>query len=241
MTEIKLSRPLKYSYPKGTPVTVVDKYVNTKTGEQTWFKAPKVEGVYYNRSKEFFSKAIELKNKLSRERGPVNPKDPEQGNAYTNENTVFDFFTESCSGLILLFGAVEALTNRLIEQASTLNYEEEKEVKKITFSKLIIRWKKMIGLSLEELSFLSIEKKLKYVLPCLYKIESPASKGFWEDFKMLKRLRNGIIHPTRSNAYGAHENRNSVYAELFEVDFEKLINNIEKLMKYLDDNTKSQK
>ncbi len=238
MIELKLSKPLKYDHPKGTPITVVDQYINHNTGKKVWFTAPKIDGLYYNKAVKFFESAIKLRSKVFKSLGPVNPKDSGQGNAFIDQEAVFNFFTEACSGIILLFAAVESLTNNLIENAPEHNYSKELKVNKFLIGKYSIRCKKNKVLSLEQLLFLNIEEKLKRVLPHLYKFKSPASKNFWQDFKTLKLLRDGFIHNIRDKAYGANKEVNSIYSQLFDIDFDKLINNTDDLLKYLKGNVK---
>ncbi|MEI7890551.1 MAG: hypothetical protein WCI36_01145 [bacterium] len=236
MPEIKLATPLKYNHPKGTAITVVDQYINKSTREKTWFVAPKIDGVYFGKAVNFFNNAIELRKKVFENRKPINPTDPDQGKAFINQKDVFEFFTEACSGVILLFAATESLTNNLIESASEHNYNKDKKNKIFSIGKYIIEQNKNQPLSLEQLLFLGIEEKLKNVLPQLYEFESPAGKTFWQDFKTLKQLRDGFIHCTRNHAYGADRGVNSLYAQLFDMDFEKLVNNIGDLLTYIKDN-----
>ncbi len=237
MGEIKLSTPLKYNHPKGTPVTVVDQYISRKTKETTWFVAPKIDGLYFGRSASFFDNAIKLRNKVIKDRKPVNPTDPEQGNAFIDQKAVFEFFTEACSGVILLFAATESLVNNLIENAPKHNYGKDKKNNLFSIGKYAIKRKRSEVLNLEQLLFLGIEEKIKNVLPILYGFESPGNKTFWKYFKTLKQLRDGFIHCTRNHAYGADRGVNSLYAQLFDVDYEKLINNIGDLLTYLKDNS----
>lgn len=237
MAEITLSKPLKYDHPKGTPVTVVDQYINKNTGEKIWFVAPKVDGVYFGKAVKFFENAIELKSKVFSSKGPVNPKDSDQGNAFIDQEAVFELFTEASSGVILLFAATESLVNKLIERAPKHNYSKNVKVNMFSVGKYVIGRKKNRVLSLDELLFLSIEEKLKNVLPYLYGFESPADKTFWQDFKTLKSLRDGIIHSTRNHAYGADRGVNSLYSQLFDIDYEKLINNVGDLLTYLNNSS----
>lgn len=236
MPEIKLATPLKYDHPKGTPVTVVDQYINKNTKEKTWFVAPKIDGVYYGRTVTFFDNAIDLRNKVFANRKLANPTDADQGHMFINQKDVFDFFTEACSGIILLFAATESLTNNLIENAPSHNYCKNKKINIFSIGKFSIKQNRIQTLSLEQLLFLSIEEKIKNVLPCLYGFESPSSKSFWNDFKTLKQLRDGFIHCTRNHTYGADRGVNSLYAQLFDMDFEKLVNNIGDLLTYIKDN-----
>ncbi len=239
MPEIRLSKPLKYDHPKGTPVTLVDQYINNDTKERTWFVAPKIDGLYYNRAVKFFEKAIKLRKKVLSSRGPVNPKDHEQGEAFVNKDKVFNFFTEACSGIILLFAAVESLVNTLTERSPKHDYKKKGRVFKISIGKLKIEWEKEKNLSVNDLLFLGIEEKIKKVIPSLYEFDSPVNQEFWQDFKELKKLRDGFIHCRCDHAYGANKGVNSLYSQLFDFDFEKNINNVGKLITYLDNESKN--
>jgi hypothetical protein len=236
MPEIKLAKPTKYAHPKGTPITVVDQYTSKSTGEKVFFIAPKIDGVYYGKSVKFFESAINLRENVFHSKGPVNPKDLDQGNAFIDKTAVFEFFTEACSGTILLFAAVESLVNDLIESAHEYNYSKIKKDKILSIGKYFIGYKKSRILSLEQLLFLNIEEKIKNVLPCLYKFEFLSNNNFWQDFKNLKSLRDGFIHCTHNHAYGASRGVNSLYSQLFDVDFEKLVNSIGNLLTYLKNN-----
>lgn len=241
MAKLELSKPVKYSHPKGTPVTVVDRYINKNTNEEIWFVAPKIDGVYYGEAVKFFENAIKLKDKAFKGIGRVNPKDSSQGKAFIDHESVFEFFTEACSGIILLFASVEFLVNKLIENAPKYNYNKNIKVSIFSIGKYAINQKKSQVLSLEQLLFLNIEEKLKNALPCLYEFESPVSKTYWHDFKTLKLLRDGFIHCTHNHAYGADRNVNSLYSQLFDIDYKKLINNIGDLLKHLNNNCKIKK
>jgi len=186
---------------------------------------------------DFKSIVFELKNKVFNGKGPINSKDPSQGNAFINKEDVFEFFTEACSGIMLLFAATESLANSLIENAPEYNYYNKKKVNIFSVGNYFVSRKNNAVLSLEQLLFLSIEEKLKKVLPCLYKFESPASKIFWQDFKTLKLLRDGFIHCTRNQAYGANRGVNSLYSQLFDINFEKFAYKIGDLLIYLQNNS----
>ncbi len=236
MPEVKLATPLKYDHSKGTPVTVVDQYINKDTGDKTWFVAPKTDGVYFGKAVNFFDNAVELREKVFSNRKPVNPTDPEQGKGFIDRKDVFNFFTEACSGIILLFAATESLANNLIENAPKHNYSKDKKIRMFSIGKYVIKRTENQTLSMDQILFLGIEEKLKDVLPCLYEIESPVNKIFWQDFKTLKKLRDGFIHCTRNHSYGANRGVNSLYAQLFDIDYEKLVNNIGELLTYLKNN-----
>lgn len=238
MPEIKLASPLKYNHPKGTKVTVVDQYINKSTGDKTWFVAPKIDGVYFGKAVNFFDNAIELRKKVLNNRKPVNPTDPDQGKGFINQEDVFNFFTEACSGIILLFATTESLANNLIENAPKRDYKKDRKIRVFSVGKYVLERIEKQALSTEQILFLGIEEKLKSVLPCLYGIETPVNKTFWQDFKTLKKLRDGFIHCTRNHSYGADRGVNSLYAQLFDIDYEKMVNNIGELLTYLKNDQK---
>jgi len=236
MAILRLSKPLKYDHPKGTPVTVVDKYINPVSKEEILFHAPKVRGMYYGKSVDFFNSAIALKDKCFQSVGLVNPKDAEQGNAFIDNDSVFSFFTESCSGMIMLFAAVESYVNDLIERSANEKYYKILPYK-LSFGRFAIFYKKEKNLTIEERLYLSIEEKIKKVLPTIFNFQSPAQEHFWQDFIQVKKLRNAFMHSTRSKSYGANRGENSVYAQLFDLDFERLVNSVGDLIKYLKTNS----
>ena len=239
IVQTKITKPakLKYSHPVGTPVTVIDFYINHK-GERTFFTWPKVDGLYFERAKEIFGEATEKRKIVFQNRGPVNPKDLTQGQAFLDKDEVFNFFSLASEGIILLFGAVEALINSLIENIQLGLYSEKKYTGVVKLGNWRLQRRKHVYPTKEQVFFRGIEDKLKNILPICYGIESPVKKDFWASFCLLKKLRDGIMHPTRSKTYGADKEKNSVLAELFEIDFMKLVTDTESLLQYLEENCK---
>ncbi len=240
VVQTKITKPakIKYSHPIGALITVVDFYINCK-GERTLFNWPKVDGLYFERAKEIFAEAANKRKIVFKSRGPVNPKDLTQGQAFIDEDEVFNFFSLASEGIILLFGAVEALTNTLIEEIPSESYKEQKYIKVIQLRNWRLQKRRTSQLTKEQMLFKNIKKKLKNILPIYYGIEPPAQKGFWASFCLLKKLRDGIMHPSRFKTYGADKETNSIFAELFEVDFKKLVTDIETLLEYLEKNCRS--
>lgn len=238
--QTKITKPakLKYNHPVGTPITVVDFYSNRK-GERTFFTWPKVEGLYFERAREIFTETVNKRKIVFKSRGPINPKDLTQGQAFIDENEVFNFFSLASEGIILLFGAVEALTNNLIEEVQSESYIEKRYTKVIQLSNWRLQRRKDVQLTKDRMLFRNIKDKLKNILPICYNIEPPTQRDFWASFCLLKKLRDGIMHPTRVKTYGVDKKSNSIFAELFEIDFEKLVADIEALLEYLEKNCRS--
>jgi len=233
-----LTKPvkLKHVHKTGEPVRKVDFYIDKKNNERICFVAPKVDGLYLKRAKELFKEADKKRNEVIKSKGPVNPKDPQQGNAFINENVIFDFFSITSAGIILLFSSVEANVNNAIESCKDINYFEKKDKTIFKIWKLIVRYRQSRALTKEEILFLDINTKLKKVLPKLYNFGSPAKENYWQQFSELKKIRDSLIHITSTKSYGASNNKNSVYAELIDLDFNELLNAIKKLINYIDNN-----
>ena len=231
---------LKYEHPTGTLVTLVDRYIDKASGNTTWFVSPKVDGLYLEKAKELINEANKKRGIVFASRGPVNPKDHTQGCAFTDEENLLDFFLLTTEVVILLYSAVEFLTNYSIEKAVDLTYKKYKYLSIFHIGGIRLELKKKVTLSQQEILFLRTEEKLKYVLPQHYSCESPSQKVFWESFIKLKHFRDDVIHATRYKTYGASRAQNSVYAELLAVDLNKLLADVEQLLYYLDQNIKQQ-
>jgi hypothetical protein len=147
-----------------------------------------------------------------------------------------DFFSLATESVILLYSAVEFLTNYSIEEAINLHYNERKYYPIFKLGDIRIEFKKVVTLSQRDVLFLSTEEKLKSVLPQHYSCESPSQMAFWESFVTLKRLRDDVIHVTRDKTYGANRAKNSAFAELLATDLNKLLIDTEQLLDFIDQN-----
>ena len=48
---------LKYEHPIGTPVTLIDRYIDKVSGKETWFIPPKVDGLYLEKARKLIDEA----------------------------------------------------------------------------------------------------------------------------------------------------------------------------------------
>ncbi|MCX6785728.1 MAG: hypothetical protein NTZ18_02655 [Candidatus Komeilibacteria bacterium] len=232
-TELTKPANLKYDHPAGTKVTKVDIYVEKGTSNQIFFSAPKVDGLYFQRAEQLFKEAEEKKKVVFASKGLVNPKDSTQGVAFIDSDAVLDFFSIASAGVVLLFSSVEAQANHLIEIVNPINYIKSKDIVLIKIGIWTMRRKKDVKLSMEEILFLGIEEKLKKVIPGIYNFESPVNEAFWESFKKLKSLRDGLTHPIQDRVYRGPSDKNSVYADLLDTNFNELLRNIKDLIDFL--------
>lgn len=231
-----LAKPakLKYEHPVGTLVSLIDKYTETKTGRQTFFFAPKVDGMYLERADEFIRIALSKRTAALASRKLTNPKDPLQGESFADKDSILDFFEYSSAAITLLHAAVEFTANRFIEQAKELQYRRSEYMTFLKFGNIRFQIRRETTLSLEEVLRLPLEEKLKSVLPAHYAFEPPSSKIFWQKFTLLKTLRDKLLHITHYQSYGASRGENSVFAKLLEVDLKDLLTQAEALIRYIE-------
>lgn len=94
---------------------------------------------------------------------------------------MYDYFEEIQAAVIMIYSAVESLSNSLIPDDFSL--KETKNGVAVVIEKEFIERNK------------STSDKLKDIIPAAYKISSPTKFKCWGRFKELEKLRNDIIHP----------------------------------------------
>jgi hypothetical protein len=104
-----------------------------------------------------------------------------QGTWPDNHTPLFDFFEAFTAEVVFAFSALEAFANECIPSGfsyTTLTSKKES----VTFSK-------------EEIERnVSLDEKLKRVLPQAHNLKSPAGTKRWQLFKELKKVRDRLIH-----------------------------------------------
>ncbi|KLT66463.1 hypothetical protein [Pedobacter sp. BMA] len=93
---------------------------------------------------------------------------------------MYDYFEEIQAAVIIIYSAVESLSNSLIPE--DFNIQETKNGMNVNVDKQQIERNK------------STSEKLKDIIPAAYKISSPTKFKCWGRFKELEKLRNDIIH-----------------------------------------------
>ncbi|MDF7798051.1 hypothetical protein P4C99_01150 [Pontiellaceae bacterium B1224] len=100
---------------------------------------------------------------------------------HTCPSTCIDLFQAVMSSAILAFACLESLINMLIPPDAKFEIEH----KKIGTRELKTK---------EQLEREPTESKLATILPQLLEYETPKGKKVWQDFKMLKKHRDRIVH-----------------------------------------------
>jgi hypothetical protein len=106
---------------------------------------------------------------------------PRQGTWPDDHTSLFDFFEAFVAEVIFAFSAIEAFANESIPPGfsyTTLNNKKES----VTLTKDEIERN------------ISLDEKLKKVLPQAHSVSSPAGAKPWQRFKELKKVRDRLIH-----------------------------------------------
>lgn len=104
-----------------------------------------------------------------------------QGTWPEDHGPLFDWFQLSVAEIIFSFTALEAFANESIPASFEYDWmTSKKEIKKLKGSEI-------------ERS-ISLDEKLKHVLPRAHAIKSPSGTKAWSQFRDLKRVRDRLIH-----------------------------------------------
>ncbi len=235
--ETTLAKPaqLKHYHPIGSAVRLIDLWVE-KSGRTTWFGAPDVGNMYLNRAEEFIRFANSKRAIAFASRKSTNPMDTSQGDSFADTDSILDFFELSSAAITLLYAAVEHTVNRLIGRMPKLHYQKMRYITILKVAGIRIQIKKKKIVTVEEALALPLREKLNSLLPTQCNFLPPHSQHFWPEFIFLEKLRHGLIHVTQERAYGAGRQKNLVFAQLLEVDLDKLLKNAEALVQYINTN-----
>jgi hypothetical protein len=105
-----------------------------------------------------------------------------QGTWSEDHSPLFDYFESFASEVIFSFTALEAFANEVIPADFTYQFKSNKKSGTVPLSKAEIERQ------------VSLDEKLKSVLPQAHNIKSPNGTKPWQDYKELKDVRNRLIH-----------------------------------------------
>ncbi len=97
-----------------------------------------------------------------------------------NHSTLFDYFESFASHVVFSFTALEAFGNEAIPR--DFKYEVEKKGQKVQITKPDIE------------RTVNLDEKFHSVLPQALGVSSPKGKTPWQQYKLLKSMRDRIIH-----------------------------------------------
>lgn len=170
--------PRLINIEKTNEVIILNRSKSFKIGKsEIRFISPNITGIFIEKSEKEMELAKKLYDVLIKPK--INMRDKYK---LTNHECVlfYDYIEHIQVSVIMMFSAIESLINALIPE----NYFYEKlfkdELK--TYNKLDIQL------------YCGTEEKLVVIIPKAYDIKSPKGFRCWSDFKLLKKLRDDIIH-----------------------------------------------
>lgn len=105
-----------------------------------------------------------------------------QGTWPENHKTLFDYFEHFSCEVIFAFTALEAFANEVIPLEFVYHFKSEKRAEPIALAKPEIERR------------VSLDEKLRRVIPEALSCPSPSGTKSWQDYKELKSVRNRLIH-----------------------------------------------
>jgi len=107
---------------------------------------------------------------------------PPQGTWPEIHSTLFDYFEHFACEVIFSFTALEAFANEVVPSDFVYHFKSEKKAEPIALTKPDIERR------------VSLDEKLKRVLPEAYKFQSPSGTKVWQEYKVLKEVRDRLVH-----------------------------------------------
>lgn len=98
-----------------------------------------------------------------------------------DQKILFDFFQEFAAEVIFSFTAIESFANEMIPLEFRYDWMTSKATK--------------LNLNASEIERqVSLDEKLKSVLPLAHSLKSPAGTKVWENYRKIKNMRDRLIH-----------------------------------------------
>jgi hypothetical protein len=99
-----------------------------------------------------------------------------------NHSPLFDYFGDFMAEVIFSFTALEAFSNEVIPQDFLYSYKKTKNDPPRNLAKPEIE------------RLISLDEKLKKILPSALNVKSFGGSVLWQDYKQLKAIRDRLIH-----------------------------------------------
>lgn len=120
------------------------------------------------------------------------------------DNLVFSFYEKLMGSILFSFCSIEAFANLLIPD-DHYHYKQKEKIYFAESKNTIERWE-------------PIEIKLCEIIPEVYKIDSPKGYKVWQDYKILKNIRDRIVHLKTIDQQAGRHAQESIWEVLFKED-----------------------
>lgn len=181
-------------HQKGTPVS---KTTFIKHGEKELsIGDPSAPALYLNLAHKAYNRSVENHPIIKLE---------SSSEIVTSEFT-YDYFEDIMSSIVFSFTALEAFANEEIPEDYLYEHERKSGLFEIKDKDYVER-------------HVSLNEKLGSIIPKIKKINSPKGSSIWQDYVLLKRKRDRIIHLKSSDRKTTSENElypDSIWSQLLE-------------------------
>lgn len=133
-----------------------------------------------------------LKAKFQFDSLPIEKK-KKQNQVVTNENEIFDYFEYLMVSIILSYTAIESFTNEYIPEDYTFEQEVNNQKKILTKDEII---------------WLPLDIRILEILPIIFTTKLTRRQNVWREYKILKNLRDRIIHMRSKDLYPPTKEKN---------------------------------
>lgn len=206
--------PGQHAHAVGSTISPAHTLISKKLGHIV-FVAPDPVFFYLNKAEKSISQLDQLMSGMKKNKSYV--IFPTMKITRVNEGMMYDYFEESISAVIFMYGAIEAFTNQHITtQASYTIIRNNKTMKlfsKYGFEKTCTTEEKLLYLSLQ------------------LKKSDLKKQQFWSTFKEISRLRNDLVH-LKTKGIATIKAYEQIYIELIDVDYKRFLDAIKSLLTF---------
>jgi len=184
---------------KGSRITVVT-VAKLNSKKLVTIPVPNGSAILLSASKKSYSRAKALRKKSNID------SSIKRNVEFLSEEDAFDYLEDTIQSIILSFSAIEAFANEVIpEDFQYAHYRKSKIILETANKQQIER-------------HISLEEKLSQVIPEVLGIPSPKTHKSWSDFKVLKKLRNRIIHMKSQDRKSSGPENDTLWHELIKLN-----------------------
>ena len=131
------------------------------------------------------------------------------GNTFWPEShsLVFDYLENFAAEVIFAYAALESFSNEIIPADFKYNFRRSKKSEEEIAKPDIER-------------FVSLDEKLKRVIPQAHNLKSPASSKHWASYKKLRQMRDRIVHLKSIDRRSSGPEHQTLWAEMISRRYE---------------------
>lgn len=185
--------------PKGSQITL-SSVIQLNKKKQLTIAVPNATALCLNISRRSWDEAKNIRNKSGID------KSLKSQVSFESYAIAFDYIERVMESIVMAFTALEAFVNEVIPDDYEYSTHRRSEViLEVMDKNQIERW-------------LSLDEKLTDILPEILSISSPKGKRCWNGFKMLKKIRDRIIHMKKADRKSSGPDKATLWHDLFKLE-----------------------